>query len=217
MYAIKAEITDPSAESWAFKAQKTMYLGKHIASGDEVFVFASENEGGLGLIAAGTVASVMATPRKVGIERQTPRVSIAVNRMSQARCRLGREELKPFCEWNDGRPQTELNFKLYRQATNKIVSLSAEAAAFLRSHFQQNQQTWSLRCSCCLSRCLSGFSTVSQQARFGGARYVFASPGLASYRRCPLCLKVRRHGTTSCVIQRNWLMRTRCSSFRQSR
>ena len=32
--------------------------------------------------------------------------------------------------WNDGRPETELNFKLYRQATNKIVALSDEAAAF---------------------------------------------------------------------------------------
>ena len=135
MYAIKAQIIDSSAESWAFNAQKSMYRGKLIASGDEVFVFASENEGGLGLIATGTVAWVMEAPRKTGIARQTPRVNIAVNRTSQARSRLGREELKTFCEWNDGRPETELNFKLYRQATNKVVGLSAEAAAFLRSHF----------------------------------------------------------------------------------
>ena len=135
MYAIKAEITNPSAESWAFEAQKTMYGGKHIDVGDEVFVFASENEGGVGLIAAGRVASAKATPKKAGIERQTPRISITVNRTSQAKCRLGRMELTPFCEWNDGRPETELNFKFFRQATNKIVGLSNEAAAFLRSHF----------------------------------------------------------------------------------
>ena len=34
--------------TFAFTAQKTMYGGKLIAEGDEVFVFASENEGGQG-------------------------------------------------------------------------------------------------------------------------------------------------------------------------
>jgi hypothetical protein len=32
----------------------------------------------------------------------------------------------------DGRPEIELNFKFYRQATNKIVGISDKAAAFLR-------------------------------------------------------------------------------------
>jgi hypothetical protein len=135
MYAIKTEITDPSAESWIFEAQKTMYGGKHINAGDEIFVFASENEGGSGLIAEGTVTSAMVNLKSVGIERQTPRVSITVNRTGRAKCSLGRKELKPFCEWNDGRPETELNFKFYRQATNKIIGLSSEATAFLRTHF----------------------------------------------------------------------------------
>jgi hypothetical protein len=31
--------------------------------------------------------------------------------------------------------QTEINFKLYRQATNKIVGISDEAAAFLQGFF----------------------------------------------------------------------------------
>ena len=34
-----------------------------------------------------------------------------------------------------GRPATELNFKFYRQATNKIVGLSNEVAAFLDGFF----------------------------------------------------------------------------------
>jgi hypothetical protein len=50
-FAIKAEVCDPRAKAFAFTAQKTMYGGKHIAEGDTVFVFASENEGGQGLIA----------------------------------------------------------------------------------------------------------------------------------------------------------------------
>jgi hypothetical protein len=134
-YAIKAEIDDPSAKVFTFRAQKTMYRGKHIAEGDAVFVFASENEGGRGLIASGVVTSAEAVPRKAGVARQTPRVSITVKRTALAKRRLGRSELKPFSEWNDGRPETELNFKFYRQATNKIVGISDEAAAFLQGFF----------------------------------------------------------------------------------
>jgi hypothetical protein len=134
-YAIKVEVRDPKAREFAFERQKTMYGGKRIAVGDEIFVFSSENEGGPGLIAAGVVTAAKAVPRTAGIERQTPCVSIAVRRVALAARRLGRAELKPFSDWNDGRPETELNFKFYRQATNKIVGLSDEAAAFLRCHF----------------------------------------------------------------------------------
>ena len=52
-YAIKAEVVDPRATTFTFTAHKTMYGGKLIAEGDTVFVFASENEGGQGLIARG--------------------------------------------------------------------------------------------------------------------------------------------------------------------
>ncbi|HLN93650.1 MAG TPA: hypothetical protein VK389_07295 [Thermoanaerobaculia bacterium] len=135
MFAIKAAVSDPSAETFAFTAQKTMYGGKHIAEGDSIFVFASENEGGPGLIASGTVTSARAIAKKRGIARQTPRVSIAIRRTAVAKRRLGRSELKLFSNWSDGRPETELNFKFYRQATNKIIGISDEAAAFLRRFF----------------------------------------------------------------------------------
>ena len=135
IYAIKAEVSDPNASSWIFKAQKTMYGGNRISRGDVIFVFASENEGGSGLVAVGAVSQAEAAPKRQGVERQTPRVSITVNRTGQAKRRLGRSELKPFSDWNDGRPETELNFKFYRQATNKIVGLSEEAAAYLHGFF----------------------------------------------------------------------------------
>lgn len=135
MYAIKAEVGDPGVESFAFDEQKTMYGGRHIAKGDTIFIFASENEGGSGLVASGIVTSAQASPRRPEIARQTPRVSIAIRRTALAKRRLGRSELKPFSDWNDGRPETELNLKLYRQATNKIVGISNEAAAFLRGFF----------------------------------------------------------------------------------
>lgn len=135
MFAIKAEVSDPWAETFAFSAHKTMYGGKHIAEGDTIFVFASENEGGPGLIASGVVTSAQSIAKKSGIARQTPRVSITITRTALAKRRLGRSELKLFSDWNDGRPETELNFKFYRQATNKIVGISDEAAAFLRGFF----------------------------------------------------------------------------------
>ena len=135
MFAIKVEIESPSAEIFTFSAQKTMYGGKRIATGDAIFIFASENDGGPGLIASGIVTSAAASPRKSGIARQTPRVSITVRRTALAKRRLGRSELKPFADWHDGRPETELNFKFYRQATNKIVGISAESVAFLRGFF----------------------------------------------------------------------------------
>jgi hypothetical protein len=135
MFAIKTEVSNPRATAFVFSAQKTMYGGKLIAKGDTIYVFASENEGGPGLIASGIVTSAEASPRKRGIARQTPRVSITIRRTALAKRRLGRSELRVFCDWNDGRPETELNFKFYRQATNKIVGISDEAAAFLRGFF----------------------------------------------------------------------------------
>jgi len=135
IFAIKAEVHDLRAKTFTFSAQKTMYGGKRIAKGDAIFVFASENEGGFGLIAKGVVTRAEATAKRPDVERQTPRVSIAVNRSGQAKRRLGRSELKAFNAWNDGRPETELNFKFYRQATNKIVGLSPGATAFLMGFF----------------------------------------------------------------------------------
>src|SRR6476469_116969 len=135
MFAIKAEVSDSRAETFGFSAQKTMYGGKHIAKGDTIYIFASENEGGPGLVASGVVTSAKAIAKKRGIARQTPRVSITVRRTAGAKRRLGRSELRLFSDWNDGRPETELNFKFYRQATNKIVGLSDDAAAFLRGFF----------------------------------------------------------------------------------
>ena len=135
VFAIKAAISDPRAKMFTFRRAKTMYGGKHIKEGDTIFVFASENEGGSGLIARGVVTVARAVPRKVGVERQTPLVTIEVRRTALAKRRLGRAELKPHSNWKDGRPETELNFKFYRQATDKIVGISDGAAAFLRGFF----------------------------------------------------------------------------------
>lgn len=84
-YAIKAEVVDPRAKNFSFTAQKTMYGGKLIAEGDTIFVFASENEGGQGLIARGIVTHAEATRKKRGLARQTPRVSVTIKRTALAK------------------------------------------------------------------------------------------------------------------------------------
>ena len=134
-YVVKAEIQRLRAKVFVFPRQKTMYGGRRIAAGDTVYLFASENERGPGLIARGVVTSASAVARKPGPQRQTPRVSIEVKRTAVAKRRLGRDELKPFSAWKDGRPETELNFKFYRQATNKIGGISDHASEFLDRYF----------------------------------------------------------------------------------
>ena len=89
-FGIKAEISDPRAKTFAFTAQKTMYGGKHITEGDKVFLFASENQGGQGLVARGVVTSTETIAKKRGIARQTPRVSVTVRRTALAKRPLGR-------------------------------------------------------------------------------------------------------------------------------
>src|SRR5215216_5599214 len=63
-FAIKAPANDPSAKVFTFTSQKTMYGGKQIAAGDTIYIFASENEGGSGLIAMGIVTASKPVAKK---------------------------------------------------------------------------------------------------------------------------------------------------------
>jgi hypothetical protein len=136
-YVVKADIADPEARRFSFRAAKTMYGGKGIRAKDEIFVFASETQGGKGLVARGVVTSAAAVPirRKTLGDRVTPRVNIEVERVAKAKRSLGRDDLKTFRDWDDGKPETELCFKFYRQSTNKICGISDETAVFLRKFF----------------------------------------------------------------------------------
>ncbi|HEX4233369.1 MAG TPA: hypothetical protein VH041_03620 [Caldimonas sp.] len=134
MFAIKAEVVDLQAATFAFGEQKTMDGGRHLAKSDLILIFTSENETGPGLVASGVASSAGAIPKKPGIVPQTPRVSITVERLARAKRRLGRNDLKQYCNRDDGRPESELDFKLYRQATDKIAGIS-DAAADPRGFF----------------------------------------------------------------------------------
>lgn len=134
-YAIKAPLEDHTTPVLSFADAKTMYGGKQIRAGDAIYVFDSENEGGKGLCVRGTVVSVNPTPKLPDRERQTPRVSLTIQCTAHAKRSYGRAEVKRLTNWKDGQPGTEINFKLYRQATNKIVGLSTDTAAFLETLF----------------------------------------------------------------------------------
>ena len=60
---------------------------------------------------------------------------MTVKRTSAATRPLGRTVLRPFRDLPEGGPETEIDRKLYRQATNKIAGVSSEAAAFLQGFF----------------------------------------------------------------------------------
>ena len=112
-----------------------MYGGKNIEIGDPIFIFASENEGGGGLLARGVVAKSEAVPRNAAAGRQTPRVSISIERNGTARRSFGRNEVRSFRGKPSDGPEAEVDFKLYRQATNKIVGLTDQTGEFLNALF----------------------------------------------------------------------------------
>ena len=100
-----------------------MYGGKLIAEGDAVFVFASENEGGQGLIARGIVTHAKAIPKKRGIARQTPRVSVTIKRTALAKRPMGRRELKHLTDWKDGQSGlSSTSNSIGKQPTKSSVS-----------------------------------------------------------------------------------------------
>jgi len=51
------------------------------------------------------------------------------------KARFDREQTKGWRGATDGSPQAELDFKFYRQATNKIGGISEVAGKFLRKYF----------------------------------------------------------------------------------
>jgi hypothetical protein len=126
-FVVKAAVgSGPKGRRISF-TEKTMYGGKEIRARDEIFVFDSDHQGGKGLHARGVVTSVEHGP---GI-----RLTIEVRPLASARRNLGRAELKRFRDLDDGRPQTEIARKLYRQATNKIARISDRTAVFLNGYF----------------------------------------------------------------------------------
>lgn len=125
-FVVKSTPQPDDAELLEFD-EKTMWRGKTIRPGDEVFLFAAEHKGGRGLYARGVVEDAI---RAKGI-----RVRVKVRRAGAAARPLGRLELRASRDRPEDSPGAEIEHKLYRQATNKIAGVSEAAAVFLRSFF----------------------------------------------------------------------------------
>jgi hypothetical protein len=125
-FVVKAPPRPLDADRLEFD-EKTMWRGKDVRAGDEVFIFAAEHHGGHGLHARGVVTEAV---RGLG-----SRVSLKVRRTGAATRPLGRRELRPFRDLPGAGPEAELDHKLYRQATNKIAGVSEAAALFLQGFF----------------------------------------------------------------------------------
>lgn len=124
-YVIKAP-PQPHGDRLVFH-EKSMWRGKDIRPGDEVFIFAAEHHGGQGLCARGVVTQ---TAPGVG-----SRVHLTVQTTATVAKPLGREDLRGFRGLGGGDPGAEIDHKLYVQATNKVAGVSDAAVSFLQGFF----------------------------------------------------------------------------------
>jgi len=117
MFAIKAAVSVRGAETFAFSAQKTMYGGKHIAQRRYDLRLRERERRRASLIASGV--------RHLGQndwQKNADRPANAARKhhpQTHPRSRSdawGGASSNFFSNWNDGRPETELNFKFCRQA-----------------------------------------------------------------------------------------------------
>lgn len=129
-FVIKEEVNEPRTKTFVFAAAATMYGGRHIAVGDTVYVFASESEGGQGLVARG----VDGRGGDSKGARHCPSDAVRQRRDQThgARQAPARTKRPQALQGLEGRPApNRADFKSYRLATNKIGGISDEAAAFL--------------------------------------------------------------------------------------
>ena len=89
------------------------------------------------------------------------------------------------------RNQSVPGFSLLR-GTGGSTSTSGLGAAYLGGVFRGWLTASAFEAHRCLTPRSSRAPTAGHQARSGGTRYIFASPGLASHRRCRLNSNVRR-------------------------
>ena len=127
-FAVKAAVGAPlQVGATITLVEKAMYGGWNVAAGAEIFVFDSDHHGGAGLCARGVITSVEHAPEH--------RWKVQIRIEARARRALGRGELRPYRDLDDGSPEGEIARKLYRQATNKFIAVSDAESALLTSYF----------------------------------------------------------------------------------
>lgn len=127
-FVVKSAVGGPlTVGSTVTVVEKAMYGGWAVAAGEDVFVFDSDHQGGAGLCARGVITSV----ERAAEHRWKAQIRVE----ARARHPLGREELRPYRDLDDGSPEGEIARKLYRQATNKVAAVGDAEVDYLMSFF----------------------------------------------------------------------------------
>ena len=127
-FVVKSAVGAPlTVGSTLTVVEKAMYGGCDVAAGADIFVFGSDHQGGAGMCARGVITSVEHAPEH--------RWKVQVRIEAPARRALGRGELRPYRDLDDGSPEGEIARKLYRQATDKFAAVGDAEVDYLTSFF----------------------------------------------------------------------------------
>ncbi len=108
--------------------ERPMYGGGEIASGADVYLWASETQGGAGLWARGTVLGVEPGANK-------PVVTVRVEEMVNSG-NFGIEQIAPHRDSSANTPIVGLARKLYKQSHNKVARITTDEASLLQRLFE---------------------------------------------------------------------------------
>lgn len=108
--------------------ERPMYGGKDIDTGDSVFLWASEQQGGRGLWARGIVLLVAPAGNKLGIEVRIDQLATADH--------YGIDQIAPHRDSSAETPIVGLAHKLYKHAHNKIAGVTSAEADLLLHNFE---------------------------------------------------------------------------------
>ena len=104
-----------------------MYGGKDVDTGDSVFLWASERQGGRGLWARGIILRVDHGEEKL-------RVEVRIDQLA-AVGHFGLDQIAPHRDSTANTPIVGLARKLYKHAHNKIAGVTNAEADLLLQHF----------------------------------------------------------------------------------
>lgn len=108
--------------------ERPMYGGEDIDTGDTVFLWVSEQQGGHGLWARGTVLHVLPAGNKLSIEVRIAQLAPVGN--------FGIDQIAPHRDSSAATPIVGLAHKLYKHAHNKIAGVTNAEADLLLHNFQ---------------------------------------------------------------------------------
>ena len=127
-YIAKTTPISPIVGSSVKIEERPMYGGKEIVSGDPIFIWESETQGGCGLRASGVVLQVVHSQQKLRIE---VRIDLLLRQDSHFRY----DQIKPHRDDTEATPIAGLARKLCRHAHNKIAKLTSSEGELLSRYF----------------------------------------------------------------------------------